>query len=637
MGALPHAKVRTWQRSKSPSCWRIYRTLAIVVLFLGIGYLIGKPFNDAILSSLRKLQLSKPSRAGGVLDVFQVYKPLDRTADDGVGHGCDLERLLMEHEFGWSYGHPFVGRFEPPDCDFNTVTMNLTVTSKGRQFDRLALMFLGDIEVFRTSTAEPTSNGIIWTYMKDMSAYNSLWREPQKVIFDLGNLIDDTYTAPFYVILTATFSMKAEPPRVADAILPISARRAASDAPSAFSLPSDNAITAHVIPNTTIRAVVSLAACGQATEEFWYSNVLSSDIDTFTDTVGKLNGFSPFREVQLYIDDQLAGIDWPFPIIFTGGIAPGFWRPMVGIDAFDLREPEIDITPFLPLITDGRPHTFSINVVGLDDAEDGSATLSKSVGSYWVVTGKIFLYHDDSPAATVSIPGFHQGSPPLSTSKLDIKISHSREQDAGTGVNESLSYTVRVSRSLRVKSPQSSWLQFLTYSNAGHLTERGITQRNNQRTDFTALSPDKPRNGMTVDTFSRSGAYHIAVNSTYTKTDQGFSIRASLRRGLKFLARGGNTLSVFTLAPGVSVFEATQYGNASYTSVRGKGSFSSGDTTERFKEISRGEIYRKLVRAVNGSVMLSENGSLPVLFRVDGWDGVSGRDGVRAILGRGPE
>jgi len=54
------------------------------------------------------------------------------------------------------------GDYTPPPCPFNRVTMNFTVTSKGRQFDRLGLMYLGDIEVFRTSTAEPTANGIVW-------------------------------------------------------------------------------------------------------------------------------------------------------------------------------------------------------------------------------------------------------------------------------------------------------------------------------------------------------------------------------------------------------------------------------------------------------------------------------------------
>ena len=72
-----------------------------------------------------------------------------------------------------------------------------------------------------------------------------------------------------------------------------------------------------------------------------------SDVDTFP-SYGPLYGYSPFREVQLFIDGILAGVSWPFPIIFTGGIVPGLWRPIVGIDAFDLKEDEIDITVYVP-------------------------------------------------------------------------------------------------------------------------------------------------------------------------------------------------------------------------------------------------------------------------------------------------
>lgn len=74
--------------------------------------------------------------------------------------------------------------------------MNFTVSSKGRQFDRLGIMYLGDIEVFRTSTAEPTADGITWTYIKEMEQYNALWEKDQKIIFDLGNIVDSTYTGP---------------------------------------------------------------------------------------------------------------------------------------------------------------------------------------------------------------------------------------------------------------------------------------------------------------------------------------------------------------------------------------------------------------------------------------------------------
>jgi len=44
------------------------------------------------------------------------------------------------------------------------VVFNLTMTSKGRQFDRLGHLYMGDIEVWRTSTAEPTWFGIVFRY-----------------------------------------------------------------------------------------------------------------------------------------------------------------------------------------------------------------------------------------------------------------------------------------------------------------------------------------------------------------------------------------------------------------------------------------------------------------------------------------
>lgn len=223
--------------------------------------------------------------------------------------------------------------------------------------------------MFRTSTAEPTKRGIVWTYVKDMSQYNYLWKSSQTLIFDLGNLVNDVYTGSFNATLTAHFSYENNV-KTADLILPISARKSAVSAASAFQFPTDNTTVKHTIPAAVSRAIVSVSACGQSTEEFWWSNVFTGDTKAFGDTVGELSGYTPFREIQLYIDGTLAGLVWPFPIIFTGGVAPGFWRPIVGIDAFDLREPEIDISPFLPMLQDDEQHSFEIRITGLDVSAD---------------------------------------------------------------------------------------------------------------------------------------------------------------------------------------------------------------------------------------------------------------------------
>ncbi|KAI9835538.1 MAG: hypothetical protein M1819_001989 [Sarea resinae] len=623
-----------------------------------------------------------------LLQVFEVYQPVltphgssgqeiltNGSTSGGIPAGfsnassCLYTETLMEYSFAYSYGQPYVGTYSPPPCNFSRVTINFTVTSSGRQFDRLALMYLGDTEVFRTSTAEPTATGISWTYIKDMSNYLALFKESQKIIFDLGNLIDSTYTGAFNTTLTATFFTDADTITPADAIIPISARRSSSDAASAFALPADNASSIVSLPRNAQRAVFTISACGQANEEFWYTNVLSSDVLTFGSAAGLL-GYSPFRELQLYIDGILAGVEWPFPVIFTGGIAPGFWRPIVGIGAFDLKEHEIDITPWLPLLSDGNNHTFEIRVAGLNDDGKGHAALSETVGSNWVVTGKIFLWLDEAGSVTT-------GSVPLvETPAPSISVSSSLGINA-TGGNQSLTYNVSASRRLSISSTvitsagrrTASWSQTLDYSNSGFFTQQGNYQANNQSTTGVDAS---------ASGYSRTYRYPIDVVEVYA-TDPAsgnFTIDANITRGLDLQAFGDavfptglqyfgtlpSTRSLFSSLAG-SGLHTTQNGSAHYLSVPAiSKSFSSGTTEQDFSfqgfqtsssDIGQPpsiqgtyELYHRYVLATNGTLVKDQESlagstigdyTFPVSQVGGGWlsqdyAGLS----VKEVLGRGP-
>lgn len=48
--------------------------------------------------------------------------------------------------------------------------------------------------VWRTSTAEPTRGGIIWTAEKDVTRFRPIFARPGKLMFDENNLITDYYT-----------------------------------------------------------------------------------------------------------------------------------------------------------------------------------------------------------------------------------------------------------------------------------------------------------------------------------------------------------------------------------------------------------------------------------------------------------
>lgn len=115
--------------------------------------------------ALQKRQTSAPTP----LVDFQVYEPVLTPSGTSDQYGCIYTQTLMSYVFSNSYGAPFVGRpslskshelkliiilrvgeYTPPPCAFNRVTITFTATSSGRQFDRLGIMYLGDIEVWRS-------------------------------------------------------------------------------------------------------------------------------------------------------------------------------------------------------------------------------------------------------------------------------------------------------------------------------------------------------------------------------------------------------------------------------------------------------------------------------------------------------
>ena len=554
--------------------------------------------------------------------------------------------------------------------------MNFTVTSQGRQFDRLGLMYLGDIEVFRTSTAEPTTNGIFWSYTKQMDQYNTLWKDNQKIIFDLGNVVDDTYTGPYFTTLIATFFTVPDSPPTADTILPISAEQSAANMGSAFTVPAQNASVSYTFPRNVEKAVISLSACGQIAEEFWYTNVFSSDVDTFESTAGTLGGYGPFREVQLLIDGQLAGVAWPFPIIFTGGIVPGFWRPIVGIDAFDLRQQEIDVTPWLALLCDGATHSFEIRVAGLDDDGNDHATISESVGSYWVVTGTIFLFLGDDGSVTTGNP------PTIDEPAPEITISSAITTNS-TGANQTLTYNTEFSRHLSVSSTlksssgsrQATWTQSLSYKNFNALTDQGFVQFTQQNT----TGSDQSSSGYT-NTYN----YPLTVNSSFSTDAAGsVGINATLSRGLdynvygpsvfpsglqsfnvttpSFFTPGGATTPQSIQLPsnlpvfGGSLLSTTQTGSAEYFS--GTNSSYSFGTTEQDFDFRGAEaadpsatygLYHRHVLAVNSTIaedqqtlvgqtiVVPSAAAAAAAIEAVGSEPETAPFSVRALLGRGP-
>lgn len=272
----------------------------------------------------------------------------------------------------------------------------MTVTSSGINYDRLTLLYLGDTEVWRSTTAMPVRTGISYSFVKDMTAYASLLRQEHKVIMQLDNIYNSVFTGNFNVTIAALFYQDAGAVEPADVILPISSLSSAGNKTSAFTYPDDGKASVSLrFPPNVERAVVSVFASGNGNEEFWYTDIPAQYASTFSPD-HTFRGYSPWREVQVLIDGQLAGVVWPFPVVFTGGISTGLWVPIVGVDAYDLGSVDIDVSPWLGLLCDGLGHVFELSVVGYDP----QSTIG-TVASNWPLSAAVFLWLDEGGNQTV--------------------------------------------------------------------------------------------------------------------------------------------------------------------------------------------------------------------------------------------
>lgn len=252
---------------------------------------------------------------------------------------------------------PYRGTYTPPgDCGkrWSKVVLRLDGKVRGRQFDRLGHLRIGGVEVFRTSTPQPSPDGIEWSVEKDVTRYAHTLRTEQPVEMLIGNVVDDTYTGILDVKVTLTF------------------HAGRPDAETAKTVP-DRVLTLQdgstlTTPRNSERVVAEVYATGSGggCEEYWYLTVPEEAPYSCKADEG------PYREVRISVDGQLAGIAAPFPNVWTGGWSnPFLWYVVPGPRAFDVQPLRYDLTPFAGLLNDGRPHRIEVSVVGVPEGQTG--------------------------------------------------------------------------------------------------------------------------------------------------------------------------------------------------------------------------------------------------------------------------
>ncbi|EPQ58116.1 hypothetical protein GLOTRDRAFT_136892 [Gloeophyllum trabeum ATCC 11539] len=520
-------------------------------------------------------------RAAVLVD-FQVAQPPPLPAD---ANQCTIE--ILTHTFGNSYGQPAIVQYTPPtDCGevgtWAGISLNFTVTSNGTQYDRLGVFTFQNVEIWRTSTPEPTTDGIIWTYLKDVTRYIPLFSEPGTFILELDNLLETGLTGQYASTLHATFyqSSEAHPPAPkANAIIPIStmSNTSADDAsvPPIFS-------TNVTVPRNAVQIYAELYASGNANEEFWYFNTANEYLNDLPS--GTTYGDGPFREVRLLVDGQVAGVAFPYAVIFTGGIIPSAWRPITSYGALDLPTYFLDLTPFVPVLTDGNPHNISIDVA--------SAESDHAINGNWYVSGNLQVVTDPSGRPTTG-----------KITAYDVQ-PYAEATTTGSVGDGDVNITVKATRNVHIESEITSgsgqtthivWSQNLQYSNTQYYLNNTYVQNVVQTASGTVLST---HNGVpsVVDTFSYPLDINYTVLNAAGTSFSAFFDHSYDRTLLPSPLITGSTIQERQLASG-------------YFTISSSGNYGNGTSNNTFNYVDlAGNTYWRNVDAALNNITYDEQG-----------------------------
>jgi hypothetical protein len=242
----------------------------------------------------------------------------------------------------------------------------------GRQFDRTAEIWIGGANVYFGTTAEPSHDVMrTWHTESNLTDYSPLFTTPQGGRVDLGNLVNDQYTSHLHGSATLQFYPLAQgqsPPQTADVVLPMAADSTGGTV--SLNTPSDQLTKTFALPTNVERAYLDVFAQSQSGDEFWYTCAPN-------DVAGELEncGSTGFREAEVSIDGQPAGVAPIYPWIYTGGIDPYLWRPIPGVHTLNFEPYRVDLTPFAGVLSDGQQHTAAVSVYNADGYFSATATL----------------------------------------------------------------------------------------------------------------------------------------------------------------------------------------------------------------------------------------------------------------------
>ncbi|MGA7159180.1 MAG: peptide-N4-asparagine amidase [Acidobacteriaceae bacterium] len=378
--------------------------------------------------------------------------------------------------------------------------------SAGVQYDRSAWFYLGDMNIFYGTTAEPGSTlSPSWHIERDLTDLSALFKSSQTGLASIGNTVNSTYTGVIYASAELDFYPATRfdpPPAVPDLVEPVSS----GNGPGTLNTGTDQVTETVTLPRNVEKVYLDVISQSQIGDEFWYLCVPN-------DQTGPLEscGNTAFRETEISIDGRAAGVAPVYPWIFTGGIDPYQWIPITGLQTLNFKPYRVDLTPFAGMLDDGNPHTVAISVY--------------NANGYFLATGNLLVYTDHgSESVDGDVTENTLSAEPNPQVVEDLRTTNgvtTGTVSVGSNRNFSISGYVNTSRG-RVETTVAQKVDFLSTQKFSVNANTGYELQNAVQTS-TVDSETTTRSGILAETLTKHISYPFTLDYTYAPNADGTS------------------------------------------------------------------------------------------------------------------
>ena len=324
------------------------------------------------VASLLALGLTGTVYAGGVSQPT-VGSTNTVVADPGVprpaGTPCVVE-LFSNESFVDASNHPF--NYAPPaGCQGNwsKVVLEADFSISGDAQSDATTVWLGGVNLFSGTTPLPSATlSPSWHVERDLTDYTSLLKSSQQGQALVSAITQGSSHGNVQGSVRLLFYPGKPAATAPNAVLPLGSDPVG--AATVLASPSASLAKTFTLPLNVEKAYLDVFAQGQNFDSEWFTCVP----DQYAAEVEACGGGN-FRETEISIDGQPAGVAPVYPSVNTDGIDANLWQPTPGVQTLNIIPYRVDLTPFAGVLSDGQPHTVSISVAGANNAFSATAAL----------------------------------------------------------------------------------------------------------------------------------------------------------------------------------------------------------------------------------------------------------------------